>query len=45
MPTLFDHAGGTEAIHRLEQVFYDSVLSTRSCSHCSARDDENMSII
>lgn len=26
MPTLFDHAGGEEALHRLEQVFYDSVL-------------------
>jgi hemoglobin len=27
MSTLFEHAGGTAAIHRLEQVFYDSVLS------------------
>jgi hemoglobin len=27
MSTLFEHAGGTEAIHRLEQAFYDSVLS------------------
>lgn len=26
MPTLYDHAGGEESIHRLEQVFYDSVL-------------------
>ena len=27
MPTLFEHAGGEEALHRLEQVFYDSVLA------------------
>jgi hemoglobin len=26
MPSLFDHAGGASAIHRLEQAFYDSVL-------------------
>src|ERR1700754_3219343 len=26
MPTLFEHAGGEEALHRLEQIFYDSVL-------------------
>jgi hemoglobin len=26
MPTLFEHAGGEEALHRLEQLFYDSVL-------------------
>jgi hemoglobin len=26
MPTLFDHAGGEQGLHRLEQVFYDSVL-------------------
>src|SRR2546423_14777550 len=27
MPTLFEHAGGEQALHRLEQVFYDSVLA------------------
>jgi hemoglobin len=27
MPTLFEHAGGEEALHRLEQTFYDSVLA------------------
>lgn len=27
MPTLFEHAGGEQALHRLEQVFYDSVLT------------------
>jgi len=27
MPTLFEHAGGEEALHRLERVFYDSVLA------------------
>jgi hemoglobin len=27
MPTLFEHAGGEEALHYLEQVFYDSVLA------------------
>jgi truncated hemoglobin YjbI len=27
MPTLFEHAGGEAALHRLEQVFYDSVLA------------------
>ena len=26
MPTLFEHVGGEEALHRLEQAFYDSVL-------------------
>lgn len=26
MPTLFEHAGGEQALHRLEQLFYDSVL-------------------
>jgi hemoglobin len=26
MPTLFEFAGGIEALHRLEQTFYDSVL-------------------
>ena len=26
MPTLFEFAGGTPALHRLEQTFYDSVL-------------------
>jgi truncated hemoglobin YjbI len=26
MPTLFEHAGGEDALHRLEQTFYDSVL-------------------
>ncbi|MEW2502409.1 group II truncated hemoglobin [Amycolatopsis sp. CA-161197] len=26
MPSLFEHAGGEAALHRLEQVFYDSVL-------------------
>jgi hemoglobin len=26
MPSLYDHAGGTEALHRLESIFYDSVL-------------------
>jgi hemoglobin len=26
MPSLYEHAGGGEALHRLEQLFYDSVL-------------------
>jgi hemoglobin len=26
MPSLFEHAGGEDALHRLEQRFYDSVL-------------------
>ncbi|GHO50293.1 group II truncated hemoglobin [Ktedonospora formicarum] len=26
MPTLFEHAGGLDALHRLEEVFYASVL-------------------
>jgi len=26
MSTLFEHAGGEESLHRLEQMFYDSVL-------------------
>lgn len=27
MPTLYEHAGGEEALHRLEDVFYSSVLA------------------
>ncbi len=27
MPTLFEHAGGEETIHRLEETFYASVLA------------------
>lgn len=27
MATLFEHAGGEEGLHRLEQIFYDSVLA------------------
>lgn len=27
MPTLFDHAGGEDAIHRLEEAFYAKVLT------------------
>jgi hemoglobin len=27
MPTLYEHAGGEEAIHRLEEIFYASVLA------------------
>jgi hemoglobin len=27
MPTLFEHAGGEEALHRLEETFYASVLA------------------
>src|SRR3954451_4192942 len=27
MPTLFEHAGGEQGLHRLEQVFYASVLA------------------
>ena len=27
MPSLYEHAGGEEAIHRLEEVFYASVLA------------------
>jgi len=27
MPTLFEHAGGEEALHRLEQIFYERVLA------------------
>jgi hemoglobin len=26
MPTLYEHAGGEAGLHRLEQLFYDSVL-------------------
>ena len=26
MPSLFDHAGGEDALHRLEEAFYASVL-------------------
>jgi hemoglobin len=26
VPTLFEHAGGEQALHRVEQIFYDSVL-------------------
>ena len=27
MPTLFEHAGGEEALHRLEQIFYERVFA------------------
>src|SRR3954454_2396092 len=27
MPSLFEHAGGEEGLHRLEQTFYDSVIA------------------
>lgn len=27
MPSLFEYAGGEEALHRLERMFYDSVLA------------------
>src|ERR1700709_1389416 len=27
MPTLFERAGGDQGLHRLEQIFYDSVLA------------------
>ncbi len=27
METLYDHAGGDEALHRLEDIFYDKVLA------------------
>jgi hemoglobin len=27
MPTLFEHAGGDDALHRLEDLFYDKVLA------------------
>ena len=27
MPSLYEHAGGEPALHRLEQTFYDSVLA------------------
>lgn len=29
MPSLFEYAGGEEGLHRLEQIFYDSVLRDR----------------
>src|SRR5262245_25562493 len=27
MPSLYEHAGGEEALHRLEEIFYSSVLA------------------
>jgi hemoglobin len=27
VPTLYEHAGGEDGLHRLEQLFYDSVLA------------------
>jgi hypothetical protein len=30
MPTLFEHAGGLDALHRLEETFYASVLKDLS---------------
>src|SRR3954453_4778022 len=27
MPSLYEHAGGEAGLHRLEQIFYDSVLA------------------
>ena len=36
MPSLYEHAGGEEALHRLEQLFYDSVLQ-RSAAAAAIR--------
>ena len=36
MPSLFEYAGGEPALHRLEQHFYDSVLTDLSSSRSSA---------
>jgi hemoglobin len=43
MTTLFEHAGGHEALHRLEQIFYDSVLRD-PLLHCSAPAGPSTSI-
>ena len=42
-PTLYEHAGGEAALHRLEQLFYDRVLRTRSSSPCSATGSRSTS--
>jgi hypothetical protein len=36
MTSLYEHAGGEEAIHRLEEAFYGVSWPIRSCSRCSA---------
>ncbi|CCV06733.1 hypothetical protein MESS2_370002 [Mesorhizobium metallidurans STM 2683] len=35
VPTLFEWAGGTEALNRLTQTFYDKVALDRSSVRCS----------
>ena len=27
MPSLYEHAGGDDALHRLEEIFYDKALA------------------
>jgi hypothetical protein len=44
MPTLFEHAGGEEALHPLEQSFTTVSSQTRSSSPCSVRDGPITSI-
>lgn len=36
MTTLYEHAGEDEALHRLEELFYDKVLKDLlCCAQCS----------
>ena len=37
MPTLYEHAGGEEALHRLEDLCSRAFSLTRSSSHCSGQ--------
>jgi hypothetical protein len=32
--TLYEHAGGHEALHRAEELFYDKVLADPVLGHC-----------
>ena len=42
MPTLFEHAGGLSALHRLEDIFYDSVLKDPLLRRFLAKDNPTM---
>jgi truncated hemoglobin YjbI len=44
MPSLFEHAGGEEALHRLEDTFYASVLADPLLKPLSGEGQPHMSI-
>jgi len=45
MPSLFEHAGGEAALHRLEDIFYANVLRDPLLHRCSAPGGRSTSTI